>query len=82
MFWRAALDAHLAVARSRLGKEDVAPALRATLEQTRRTSERYLMVRCLDGLAEVVLAAGDASRCRTYADELLAIAEADGLREL
>jgi tetratricopeptide (TPR) repeat protein/transcriptional regulator with XRE-family HTH domain len=82
MFWRAALDAHLAVARSRLGKEDVAPALRATLEQTRRTSERYLMVRCLDGLAEIALAAGDASRCRTYADELLAIAEADGLREL
>ena len=40
------------------------------------------MVRCIDGLAEIALAAGDASRCRAYADELLAIAEANGLREL
>ena len=82
MFWRAAIDAHLAVARSRLGQKDVAPALQAALEQTRRTSERYMMVRCIDGLAEIALAAGDASRCRAYADELLAIAEPNGLREL
>ena len=40
------------------------------------------MVRCIDGLAEIALAAGDASRCRTYGDELLAIAEPNGLREL
>lgn len=82
MFWRATIDAHLAVAHSRLGQKDVAPALRATLEQTRRTSERYLMVRCIDGLAEIALAAGDPSRCRAYGDELLAIAEANGLREI
>jgi tetratricopeptide (TPR) repeat protein/DNA-binding XRE family transcriptional regulator len=81
-FWRAAIDTHLAVARSRLGQKDVAPALQATLEQTRRTSERYMMVRCIDGLAEIALAAGDASRCRAYGDELLAIAGANGLREL
>jgi len=36
----------------------------------------------LEGLAEIALASGDASRCRAYADELLAIAEANGLREL
>ena len=82
LFWRATLDAHLAVARSRLGHKDIAPALQATLEQTRLRSERYLTVRCLDGLAEIALATGDASGCRTYADELLAIAEANGLREL
>ena len=82
MFWRAAIDTHVAVARSRLGQKDVAPALQSTLEQTRRTSERYLMVRCIDGLAEIALAAGDASRCRAYGDELLAIAEPNGLREL
>ena len=82
MFWRAAIDTHLAIARSRLGQRDVAPALQAALEQTRRTSERYMMVRCLDGLAEIALAAGNASRCRAYADELLAIAELNGLREL
>ena len=82
LFWRAAIDTHLAVARSRLGQKDVAPALQAMLEQTRRTSERYMMVRCIDGLAEIALAAGDARRCRAYGDELLAIAEPNGLREL
>jgi len=82
LFWRAGIDAHLAVARSRLGQTGVAPALQATLEQTRRASERYMMVRCIDGLAEIARAAGDARGCRAYADELLALAEADGLREL
>lgn len=82
VFWRAAFDAHIAVARSRLGHKDVAPSLQAALEQARRTSERYLMVRCLDGLAEVALAAGHANRCRSYADELLAVAEPSGMREL
>ena len=70
-FWRAAIEAHVAVARSRLGRKDTAAALQATLEQTRRTSERYLMVRCIDALAEIALADGDASRCGAYADELL-----------
>ncbi len=82
LFWRAAIDAHYAVARSRLGQQDVASELQATLEQARRTSERYLMVRCLDGLAEIALAASDAHRCRAYGDELLAIAVPNGLREL
>jgi tetratricopeptide (TPR) repeat protein len=82
LFWRATIDTHLAVARSRLGQNVVAPALQTTLEQTRRASERYMMVRCIDGLAEIALAAGDASRCRAYGDELLAIAEPNGLREL
>jgi tetratricopeptide (TPR) repeat protein len=82
LFWRAAIDTHLAVARSRLGQKDVARALQDALEQTCRNSERYLMVRCLDGLAEIALAAGDASRCRAYADELRAIAEPNGMREL
>jgi tetratricopeptide (TPR) repeat protein/transcriptional regulator with XRE-family HTH domain len=82
LFWRAAIDAHLAVARSRLGQKDVAAPAQAALEQTRRTSERYMMVRCIEGLAEIALAAGDACRCRAHADELLAIAELNGLREL
>jgi tetratricopeptide (TPR) repeat protein/transcriptional regulator with XRE-family HTH domain len=82
MFWRAAIEANLAVARSRLGQRDVAPALETMLEQTRRTSERYMMVRCIEGLAEIALAAGDAARCRAYGDELLTIADLNGLREL
>ncbi|MGB9094475.1 MAG: tetratricopeptide repeat protein, partial [Gallionella sp.] len=82
LFWRTAIETHLAVARSRLGQKDVAPALQITLEQTRCTSERYMMVRCIDGLAEIALAASDVGRCRAHADELLAIAEPNGLREL
>ena len=82
LFWRAAIDTHLAIARSRLGQQDIAPALQATLEQTRRTSERYLMVRCLDGLAEIALTAGDTSRCRAHGDKLLAIAAQNNLHEL
>jgi tetratricopeptide (TPR) repeat protein/transcriptional regulator with XRE-family HTH domain len=74
MFWRAAIDAHVAVARSRLGHVDVATQLQATLEQARSNSERYLMVRCIDALAEICLAAGDTSRCRAHADDLCAIA--------
>ena len=41
-----------------------------------------MMVRCIDGLAEIALAAGDTRHCRAYGDELLAIAEPNGLREL
>jgi len=82
LYWRAAIDTHLAVARSRLGQEINIPTLESVLEQTRRTSERYMMVRCLDGLAEIALASGSTKRCRAYGDELLALAEPNGLREL
>ena len=82
LYWRTAIDTHLAVARSRLGQEAGMLSLQATLENARRNAERYMMVRCLDGLAEIALAAGDASCCLAYGDELLAIAELNGLREL
>jgi tetratricopeptide (TPR) repeat protein/transcriptional regulator with XRE-family HTH domain len=80
-FWRASIEAGAAVARSRLGQKDVAQSLLGTLERTRRNSERYLTVRCLSGLAEIALAAGDTGGCREYATDLLAIAEPNGLRE-
>ncbi len=82
MFWRATLDTHVAVARTRLGQGCDVAALQATLEQTRNNAERYLTVRCLDGLAGIALAAGDAGRCAVYADEMLALAVANGLREI
>jgi hypothetical protein len=40
------------------------------------------MLRCRDGLAEVALAEGDTRRCLACADELLALAESNGLREV
>jgi tetratricopeptide (TPR) repeat protein len=85
MFWRGTIEAHVAVAQSRLRPGDLkgaAAALHATLDRTRRASERYLMVRCLDGLAEIALRAGDARRCQEHGDELLEISLANGLSEL
>jgi len=80
-FWRTALEAHLATAQVRLGRKGVAVALQAVLDEARRTSERYLTVGCLHALAEAALAEGDASRSRVFAEELLRLAEANGLRE-
>lgn len=81
-FWRAAIDTNLAIASARLGQSVDTSALHTTLEQTRCSSERYMLVRCLDGLAEIALIDGDANRCRKYADELLALAEVNYLCEL
>lgn len=82
MFWRASINAHLAIARSRLGQTDDTIVLQNMLDQTRHTSERYLMLRCLDGLAEIELAAGNAKHCCAHADELLALANKNSLHEL
>jgi len=81
-YFRPAIEAHHAIARSRLGHRDVAPVLHAARDQSRRMAERYLMTRCLEGLAESALAEGDTRRCRASADELLALAETNELREL
>ena len=82
LFWRPTFEAQLAIARSRLGRRADASALQALVDQTRRSAERYLTVRCLDAMAEIALAAGDAPRCRAHADELLAVAAPNGLREI
>jgi len=81
-FWCSSIETHLAVAQVRVGQRVDMTALQATLEQTRRTAERYMLVRCLEGFAEIALAAGDALACRGYADELLALAQANSLHEL
>jgi tetratricopeptide (TPR) repeat protein len=81
-FWRAALEAHLVVARVRLGSWGDIAALEAILARTRGAAERYLMIRCLDALAELTLAQGAAHRCHGYATELLSAAETHGLREI
>ncbi len=81
-YWRAAIDTHLAVARSRLGQVIDIATLQLTLDQTRHRSERYMMVRCLEGLAEITLRTGDTSHCRIYTDELLTLAQQNELHEI
>jgi tetratricopeptide (TPR) repeat protein/transcriptional regulator with XRE-family HTH domain len=81
-FWRAAIEAHLAVAQMRLGRHAGTSSLETVLSRTRGAAERYLMIPCLDALAEIALAAGDPVRCREFAGELLLLAESNGLREV
>ncbi|MDH4191778.1 MAG: AAA family ATPase, partial [Betaproteobacteria bacterium] len=81
-YWRPAIEAHRAIARSRLGYRDVASELNDALERAARNCERYLMARCLEGLCEAALHQGEASGGRSFADKLLALAQSNGLREL
>ena len=82
MYWRVALCTHLAIAQTRLGQKVDVSALLSMLDDSRASSERYMMVRCLEGLAEIALAAGDDMGCCAYADELLAIAQTNGMNEM
>jgi tetratricopeptide (TPR) repeat protein/transcriptional regulator with XRE-family HTH domain len=81
-FWRAALQAHLTVAQMRLGRNPATSVLETVLARTGGAAERYLVIPCLDALAEVALAGGNPARCREFAGELLTLAEANGLREV
>ena len=81
-FWRPRIEANLAIARIRLGNLDVAPMLEAAADHCRRNAEGFQLARCLEGLAELALARGDAAACLAFADELLALVEPAGLREL
>jgi hypothetical protein len=48
----------------------------------RQNSEGHQLARCLEGLAELALARGDAAACQAYAGELLLLVEPAGLKEL
>jgi tetratricopeptide (TPR) repeat protein len=80
-FWRAAMEAQMAVAQLRLGRDPGSSELETVLARMRRASERYLMLPCLEALAELALAGGDAQRCREFSNELLTLAVSNGLRE-
>ena len=82
LFWRSRLEAGLAIARIHLGGLDVGPALEAALRNARQNSERYLVTRCLEGLAELALARREPGQCLAAADELLSLAQQCGLREI
>lgn len=59
-FWHPNIEAHAAIASTRLGARDGLPGLERILEQTLRTAERYLSLRCLEAIAEAALAQGKA----------------------
>jgi tetratricopeptide (TPR) repeat protein len=81
-FWCPRIEAHLAIARLRLGELQVDDALERAAEYCRQNSEVFQLARCLEGLAELSLAKGDAEACLAYAGELLVLVEPPGLKEL
>ena len=81
-FWRPRIEANLAIASIRLGRRDVGPLLENALRHARDNREGTQLVRCLEGLAELALARGDAAACLRHADELLLAAQRGGLKEL
>jgi hypothetical protein len=81
-FFQPRIEANLAIARLRLGELDVGPALERAAAYCKRHSEGHQLARCLEGLAELALARGDAAGCLSFAGELLLLVEPAGLREL
>ena len=81
-FWVPRIEANLAIARLRLGELDGGPALERAAAYCREMSEGHQLARCLEGLAELALARGDADGCLVFADELLALTEPAGVKEL
>ncbi|HWI36327.1 MAG TPA: hypothetical protein VNU64_07730, partial [Burkholderiales bacterium] len=79
---RPRIEANLAIARLRRGDLDVGARLEGAAAYCRENSERHHLARCLEGLAELALARGDAARALACADELLALVEPVGAREL
>ncbi|HET7730654.1 MAG TPA: AAA family ATPase [Usitatibacter sp.] len=80
-FWRPRLEAHLAVARLRMGDLHVGASLESARADCRRNREGTQEARCLEALAELALAKGDAAGCRSYAQDLLALAGPSGMAE-
>ena len=81
-FWRPRLEANLAIASIRLGRLDVDALLEDGARLARQNCEGTQLAPCLEGLAELSLARGDAARALGFADELLALARAGGHKEL
>jgi tetratricopeptide (TPR) repeat protein len=81
-FWCPRIEANLAIARLRLGEFGVTAELERAAGYCRQNSESFQLARCLEGLAELALARGDAAACLGHAGELLSLVEAPGLREL
>lgn len=76
------LRADLALDQLRSGRIPDAAGLREALETAQTRRENYLAMRCLEVLAEISLARGEAERAIAYADALGMLAERGGLREM
>jgi tetratricopeptide (TPR) repeat protein len=81
-YWLPRLQANQVIAQVRLGVACDEAALHAASQYAQDHSEAWLMLRCLEALAELALAQGDAQGCINYADQLLALATSGDLQEM
>jgi predicted ATPase/DNA-binding CsgD family transcriptional regulator len=81
VYWLPRLYANLAIDRLRSGNLDVGKMLREALDLAVTSAQIVHVLRPLEGLAELHLALGEAELTLGYADQLLAIAQAGGLRQ-
>lgn len=82
MYWGPRLQANMVIAQLRLGMPVDRAPLQAAQQYAQDHSEAWLTLRCLEALAELALAHGDADRCITYANQLLALAARGDMREM
>jgi tetratricopeptide (TPR) repeat protein len=80
--WLPRLQAHLAISRLRQGDLSVETELQNALMLARRDGQAIHVAHCLEGLAELLIARGEPAQAIRYADELLALAEPRGLRDM
>lgn len=80
-YWLSRLQANLAIDRMRQGNLDVERDLLSALEVAQARGQEMHATRCLEGLAELHIAQQQPDAALDYANRLLALADAGGLRE-
>lgn len=79
--WLPRIEADLAMDRLRQGQLDVGDTLKASLALCVARNQELHAARCLEGLAEWALAAGDPAQALLYAQQLEELARPRGMRE-
>ena len=74
IYWLPRLQANLVIAQLRLGLPTDQTTLQAARQYAQDHSEAWLMLRCLEALAESALANGDTPGCIAHADQLTSLA--------
>jgi tetratricopeptide (TPR) repeat protein len=81
-FWLSRLQANYAIDRIRQGDLSVGETLLAALNIALERGQEFHAVRCLEGLAELHIARGEAQEALRYADQLGALADERHMREM
>lgn len=81
-YWLSRAQANLAIDRLRQGDLNVEDNLKTALDIAMQRGQEFHAVRALEGLAELNVKRGEAQQALANTDQLLALAEPRGLREM